>query len=70
MKFKWPWTKNAEDIAWLRAEVRGIKQALIDARVYNFVMVKNYRKGDKLVYEYPKSIKSEDLLAWIEKLEL
>lgn len=69
MKIKWPWTANKERINIILHQLELIMQALIDARVANFIMVKNYRKGDKFTYEMPDTIKLENLLERIEQLE-
>lgn len=72
MNIKWPWAKNRKRFEALfealQEEITCLKQALMAARVANFIMIQEY-VGDPLCYEMKDPISLPDLLHRIEKLE-
>jgi len=65
---KLPWIGQQREIDDLRADIIGIKKALIKARVANFVLIHDYRHGDNLSYDITQPISLEQLRKDVDEL--
>ena len=73
LEIEWPWTRMQRDMEYriqrLEEEKTALEDSLTDARVLNFIRIREYRAGEQLSYKDTPKISLPDLLARIETLE-